>query len=52
MKFLVLQKQFIKSNKFEFLRDLQLRNIDYKTYIIDANAKKRRMDLIVKMDFL
>lgn len=33
-------KAIYKINKFEIFGDLQLRNIDYKTYVIDANAEE------------
>jgi iron complex outermembrane receptor protein len=37
-------KAIYKINQFEIFGDLQLRNIDYKTYVIDANAEEG-MDL-------
>jgi iron complex outermembrane receptor protein len=43
-------KAIYKINKFEFFGDLQLRNIDYKTYVIDANAEEG-MDLSQKWNF-
>lgn len=43
-------KAIYKLNKFEFFGDLQLRNIDYKTYVIDANAEEG-MDLSQKWNF-
>ena len=43
-------KAIYKLNKFEFFGDLQLRNIDYKTYVIDANAEEG-MDLKEKWTF-
>ena len=33
-------KAIYKINQFEIFGDLQLRNIDYKTYVIDANAEE------------
>ena len=33
-------KAIYKLNKFEFFGDLQIRNIDYKTYVIDVNAEE------------
>ncbi len=33
-------KAIYKLNQFEIFGDLQLRNIDYKTYVIDANAEE------------
>lgn len=43
-------KAIYKLNTFEFFGDLQLRNIDYKTYVIDANAEEG-MDLSQKWNF-
>lgn len=43
-------KAIYKINKFEIFGDLQLRNIDYKTYVIDANAEEG-MDLKEKWTF-
>ena len=43
-------KAIYKINQFEFFGDLQLRNIDYKTYVIDANAEEG-MDLKEKWTF-
>ena len=43
-------KAIYKLNQFEFFGDLQLRNIDYKTYVIDANAEEG-MDLSQKWNF-
>lgn len=43
-------KAIYKLNKFEFFGDLQLRNIDYKTYVIDANAEEGA-DLSQKWNF-
>jgi iron complex outermembrane receptor protein len=43
-------KAIYKLNKFEIFGDLQLRNIDYKTYVIDANAEEG-MDLKEKWTF-
>ena len=33
-------KAIYKMEKLEFFGDLQLRNIDYKTYILDENAEE------------
>ena len=43
-------KAIYKINQFEIFGDLQLRNIDYKTYVIDANAEEG-MDLKEKWTF-
>jgi iron complex outermembrane receptor protein len=43
-------KAIYKINQFEIFGDLQLRNIDYKTYVIDANAEEG-MDLSQKWNF-
>lgn len=43
-------KAIYKLNQFEFFGDLQVRNIDYKTYIIDANTEEG-MDLTQKWTF-
>lgn len=43
-------KAIYKLNKFEFFGDLQIRNIDYKTYVIDANAEEG-VDLSQKWNF-
>lgn len=43
-------KAIYKLNQFEIFGDLQLRNIDYKTYVIDANAEEG-MDLKEKWTF-
>ena len=43
-------KAIYKIEKLEFFGDLQLRNIDYKTYVIDANAEEG-MDLKEKWTF-
>lgn len=43
-------KAIYKLNQFEFFGDLQVRNIDYKTYVIDANAEEG-MDLTQKWTF-
>lgn len=43
-------KAIYKLNDFEFFGDLQLRNIDYKTYVIKANAEEG-MDLQEKWTF-
>lgn len=43
-------KAIYKLNKFEFFGDLQIRNIDYKTYVIDANAEEGA-DLSQKWNF-
>lgn len=44
-------KAIYKINRFEIFGDLQLRNIDYKTYVIDANAEEG-LDLAQKWTFL
>ena len=45
-------KAIYKLNKFEFFGDLQLRNIDYKTYVIDADANAEEgADLSQKWNF-
>lgn len=46
----VFAKAIYKLNQFEFFGDLQVRNIDYKTYVIDANAEEG-MDLTQKWTF-
>ncbi|GGP04044.1 TonB-dependent receptor [Cloacibacterium rupense] len=46
----VFAKAIYKFNQFEFFGDLQVRNIDYKTYVIDANAEEG-MDLTQKWTF-
>lgn len=43
-------KAIYKLNKLEFFGDLQIRNIDYKTYVIDANAEEG-VDLSQKWNF-
>lgn len=43
-------KAIYKINQFEIFGDLQLRNIDYKTYVIDVNAEEG-MDLKEKWTF-
>ena len=43
-------KAIYKINQFEIFGDLQFRNIDYKTYVIDANAEEG-MDLKEKWSF-
>ena len=43
-------KAIYKLNDFEFFGDLQLRNIDYKTYVIKASAEEG-MDLQEKWTF-